>query len=308
MVVKIFQIINCILKFILNLMFFVQIVLMILIFITASYWFCELLNVDIMQFAQPVADACANIIRNIHSTDVQIGGIYTDGSFLVFDLCAALIVFFIAKFKYYLNLFIATNNVAINLVKDNVEKNFNAELQNEVEEKLRKTDSGAVLILFQMKNLFPEFTAKEDLEQAEKAKVNEAYNSLYSVLKNMTECKFAKVNGKMLITINNFDKTDNLLNYILLATEKLKQNYKEKKWLLQCYTAIMAYESTKDVKTAVYPALEKLIGLRMKNEIICMSDFRLRYDINPQRAFTMHLRGSYDIDGIQEVWAIVKKD
>ena len=79
MVVTIFEMIKIFSQLFLNLMFLIQIVLMILVFLTASYWFFDLLDSQVFAFAQPITEACSNFVNIFHRQDIEVGGVYVDG-------------------------------------------------------------------------------------------------------------------------------------------------------------------------------------------------------------------------------------
>ena len=69
------------------------------------------------------------------------------------------------------------------------------------------------------------------------------------------------------------------------------------------------YYATTDFKKEVYPALEELLKLKYKNEILCFGNFNIRYSIKPDQVYhTISLKGTYDINGGSDVYSIVKKD
>ena len=91
--IKVYETISKLLKFIINVLFILQIALMIIIFLTAAYWFFNLLNSDIFSFARPLADTITDFVRIFYDRDVEVGGVYVDGSLLLFDIVALVFVF-----------------------------------------------------------------------------------------------------------------------------------------------------------------------------------------------------------------------
>ena len=89
----IYKFLSKILQLILNVLFVIQISLMILVFLTATYWFLNLIDVHVFDFVSPIAEFVSNIVRLFYHRDVEIGGVYIDPSILLFDLIAVVIVF-----------------------------------------------------------------------------------------------------------------------------------------------------------------------------------------------------------------------
>ena len=50
-------------KFLLNILFVIQISLVILIFLTAAYWFFDLVESTLFSFAEPIATAVTNFVK-----------------------------------------------------------------------------------------------------------------------------------------------------------------------------------------------------------------------------------------------------
>lgn len=307
--VTIFEIIKKFLQLIQNFMFIIQIVLMILVFLTASYWFFDLLNLQLLSFVQPLAEACSNFVNIFHKQDIEVAGVYVDGSLLLFDLCSVIIVFLLAKAKYYVKVFTSTIDVAINMAKEQIENQFNQELQSEVNEMLEKADNFALLVQFNAKNLVKDYSfSRQNADAEAKEKEEEAFKIFYSVMKSIKGCKFAKTGDKMLILSDNFNNFDNIMSFVDSLIERIRQDFKSKKWLLLAYMSVNVYDDKTNFKEDVYPAMEEMLKIHHKNEALCMGNFRLRYDLNKKAMFTPFLKGSYEVNGMNEIWALVKKN
>ena len=79
---------------IINVLFVIQIVIMIVVFLTASYWFFDLINSDLFSFAQPLASSVSDFVKLFYDREVQAGGVYIDGSLLLFDILALRIIIY----------------------------------------------------------------------------------------------------------------------------------------------------------------------------------------------------------------------
>ena len=90
---KIYESISKFLQFIINILFVLQIIFMIVVFLTASYWFFDLINSDIFAFVEPLANFITDFMRLFYDREVQVGGVYVDGALLLFDLIAIVFVF-----------------------------------------------------------------------------------------------------------------------------------------------------------------------------------------------------------------------
>lgn len=281
---------------------------MIVVFLTASYWFFDLLNSDIFSFAEPLAASISDFVRLFYDREVQAGGVYVDGSLLLFDIIAIVVVFLIAKSKYYIYLAIDSVNIAIKECKAQIEEKFNLELQKEAEMNIKKANNVAVLVRFTAKNMLIDATWGGDTGDGVKEKEDEAFKTFYSSIKNFTGCKFAKTDDKMLILINDFNKVDNLLSFIEVSVNKISTEMRKQKWLLYANIAVDVYDNKINFKTGVYPVLERLLSINHKNEPLCLGNFTIRYKLQPNSAFTPFVKGRYNLGEEYEVWVLVKKN
>ena len=303
----IYKLFSKILQFILNILFVIQITLMILVFLTATYWFFELINVQVFEFAAPIALAISDFMKLFYNQNVAVGGVYFDGSLLLFDLIALVIVFGITKSKYYLHRAMDSLTLAIKACEAKQEERFNKSLQKEVENSIKKCNNVAVLVQFKAKNMLVDACWGGDAQAGVKEKEEEAFKTFYASIKNITGCKFAKTDDKMLILLNDFNSVDNLLNFIDLSVNRIRINMKKRRWLLLSYIAVDVFDNNTNFKQDVYPLLEKLLTLKIQNEAVCLGNFCMRYELYPEPMFKPFLRGTYNIDGECDVWSLVKK-
>lgn len=303
----IYKFLSKILQLILNVLFVIQISLMILVFLTATYWFLSLIDVHVFDFVSPIAEFVSNIVRLFYHRDVEIGGVYIDPSILLFDLIAVVIVFIITKSKYYFHRTMDDINISIKECEQKAEAKFNKSLQKEVENSIRKCNNVAILVQFSAKNMLVDSCWGGDANEGVKEKEEEAFKTFYASIKNISNCKFAKTGDKMLIILNDFENIDNLLNFIYLSINRIRVNMKKKKWLLLSYISADVYDNNTNFKGDVYPLLEKLLTLKIKNEAVCLGNFCMRYELNNEPMFTPFLRGTYTINEECEVWSLVKK-
>ena len=59
-----------------------------IVFLTAAYWFFDLINSDIFSFAEPLALSITDFVRIYYDREVEVGGVYVDGTLLLFDIIA----------------------------------------------------------------------------------------------------------------------------------------------------------------------------------------------------------------------------
>ena len=302
-----YKIVSKFLQMVLNLMFVMQILLLILVFLTAAYWFCDLLTLEMFNFAEPIAAAVSNFVRLFYQGNIEVGGIYVDGSLLLFDILSLLFVFIITKAKYYVYNSMSFVDSAIYECNRKIEEQFNEQLEKELEADMKAINNVAILVQFDAKNLAIDNCWGGNEQLGVREKQEEAFKLFYAGIKSITGCRFAKTGDKMLILLNNFEKIDNLLEFMNTLINRIRVDMKKNNWLLSSYIALDVYDNKSDFNGEVYPMLHKLVNLGHKNEAVCLSGFGMRYRYKKDPMYTAVLKGKYNINQEAQVWALVKK-
>ena len=292
----------------LNLLFVIQIILMMLVFFTATYWFFNLIGSNAFAFAMPLADSISEFVKIFYNHDIEVGGVYIDGSLLMFDIVALLAVFLISKSKYYVHRII--ENIGFSIVECNrkIEKKFNEELKREAEALVKKYNRVAVMIELDAKDMQIDTVWGGDENNGVKEKIDDALKMFYASVKSVPDCTFINSRGRLLIKLKDFNKIDNLLFFIDESIKRIREDMKKSRWNLFTYVAVEVYYDNVDFDTKVLPSLETLLKLRHKNEAVCYGNFNLRYNIKPKPMFyAVLLKGLYDINGGSEIYSLVKK-
>lgn len=300
------------LKLILNIVFFIQIALMILIFLTAAYWFFDLINSSLFAFAAPLANAIATYVKSLYTHDIMLDGIYIDGSLLLFDIVAAVAVVVISKLKYYFYKFTERLDYMIILATRKNEKKFNDELQKEAEEIIKRYRKAAILIEFNAKNIEVDDVWGGDPNAGVKEKSEEALKIFYATLKTVSGCSFAVNNNRLAVMVDDFDKLDNVLVFAEQTLKRIRDNMKKRNWELVVYIAADVFYDSTDFRNEVYPNMEKLLALKHKDKIICYGNFNLRYNLMHEPMYYFILNsGDYVMSNTNEtlnIFTLVKKD
>ncbi len=307
--IPIYKFISRMINSFINILFVVQIALMILVFLTATYWFLTLLDISAFSFVEPIANVVSDFVKIFYNQSVSVGGVFIDGSLLLFDIIAIVVVFALSKFKYYCHRAIDSLKIAIGGCEERREAKFNKELQKEVENNIKRCNDVAILVEFKAKNMMVDSCWGGESVEAIKEKEEEAFKTFFASIKNLTGCRFAKSGDKMLIMLNDFNSVDNVLNFIELAVNRIRVNMRKKKWLLISYISLDVYDNNTNFKRDVYPLLEKLVSLKIQNEPVCLGNFCMRYELHNEPMYKPFLRGSYNIiDQECEVWSLIKKN
>lgn len=306
--ILIYRLFHKLLHILINFIFVIQIALMITVFLTATYWFLNLLGFTAFDFVSPIANALTNFMHIFYNQEVEIGGVYFDGSLLLFDLIAVCIVYGSTKLKVNLLQYEDRILKSIGICEENIEDNFNKKLQKEVRKSISKCNNIAILVQFSAKSMLVDAFWGGDEKAGVKEKEDEAFKAFYASLKTITGCKFAKTDNKMLILCSDFEKVDSLLKYIDVSINRIRVTMSKKKWRLYGYTAVDVYDNSVSFKDDVYPTLEKLLTLKIHDEAICLGNFCMRYELVQESAYEPILKGKYMIGDETEVWTLVKKN
>jgi len=303
-----FQFFKKFLKFSVNLLFMVQITLMVMVFLTATYWFLGLLNLHTFDFVAPMADAITNFVHIFHKKRIHIGGQEIDGALLVFNFSAVVAVVLLSKFKIHLYNAIEGAQYSIDTHNQKVEEKFNSQLQADLRKTILKNNNAAILVEFGAKNLMVDDCWNTGKGDDDKIKEQEdyAFKMFYDLLKQLPGCKFAKTDNKMLILLEEFHKVNDVLKYTEDSINQIRADMKKERWQLSSYIALESYNSKTDLKE-IYPNLLKLLTLRVPNEALVYGNFCMRYELEQVQDYEPRLVGSYSKIENEKVWSLVRK-
>jgi hypothetical protein len=281
---------------------------MILVFLTATYWFLSLLNVHAFDFAASIADALIRFVHIFYKKRISIGGQEIDGALLMFDFAAVVLVVLLSKFKITLYSALESVQIAVEQYNEKIEEKFNSQLQADLRKSILKNNNAAILVEFSAKNLITDDcwnTGKED----DKTKEQEdyAFKMFYNALKQLPGCKFAKTDNKMLILVNEFSQVNDVLKYTEDSISRIRMDMRNDRWRLNSYIALEAYNSKTDLKE-IYPSLLKLLVLRQPNEVLAYGNFCMRYELESGNIYEPKLMGSYSGVDDEKVWSLIRKD
>lgn len=306
--IHIYRFCSKLLQFILNILFVVQIALIILVFLTATYWFFDLIGSSSFSFFEPVASYISDLIRLFYDRDIEIGGMYIDGTLLMFDILALVTVFVIAKSKYYFHKAIDNVYYLVSDRKKKIEDRFNAQLKQESDEMIKKYQKAALLVKFVARNLQIDAVWGGDSDKGVAEKQDEAFKIFYGALKSLPDCRFSMADDKLVVILEDFEKIDNLLYFVEQSVLRINENMKKKSWMINFYIGAEVYRSNANFNKEIYPNLEKLLSLKYQNEILCFGNFNIRYNIKSNQMYSISLKGKFDINDGSDVYTVIKKN
>ena len=203
-------------QLILNILFVIQIIIMLIVFFTAAYWFFSLANTRIFSFAEPIANSVTNFMHIFYTPKVVLGDTYVDASLLLFDIIALCIASFISFGKHYIYRLISEVDALIAKLKQMDEDNFNKTLKKEADSQILKFNTVALLIEIELEDLLTKkLRNNDDIDDRNvEMKEKEAFELLLNEFKNLKDCKLAKSGKKLLIISKEFSKIDGIVFYV----------------------------------------------------------------------------------------------
>ena len=290
-----------------NILFILQIAIMVLVFLTSMYWFCDLIGTDWFMFAKDLAIAISELVKQVYSKDILIGGVFVDSSLLLFDIVAIILVILITKSKFYIYKLINFINNQINTCKQKREDDFNKNLEKELVREIFKSNKVLLLLKIEVKSLADSSIWGKTSDDIISKKLIEAYDTIKSALEKVQYCRVSKSSKLIGISLDKFDNIDKLICFIQTLSKNLKNKLRGEGFILNTFCAVDVFEDGK-LNFKYIRKIEKLLKLRQKNEILCLKSFSLRYELNSDKMyFTTVQKGTYAIDDDQKVYALVKK-
>ena len=304
-----FKVLQKLVKLFINLLFALQIVLMILVFFSAAYWFFGVAGFDFFMFAEPIAEAIADFVKIFYNSQIDVAGRTIDGSILIFDVVSILIVFIITKSKYYIFKTAEFVDSILDGLIQQEENKFNEALRIETEKRILNSNNAAIIIKLELKDLtIKKYRRPDQPLRSKEEKEEVAFKMLYAAMKMVEGCKFAKNGTKLVVMLDDFAKIDTVLPKISQITDKIKEDLKEDKWETYCYIGAEVYDNNTDFRNTVYPALENLIKIKHSRGVTCFGNFKLRYQYKKDQQYQIELFNSdYAIDGGSDIYVLVKK-
>ncbi len=275
---------------------------------STAYWFFDLLGSDIFLFAEPFAGMVTYIIGHFFPSNISIGSFNFETSFLVFDILSFLLVYIMAKSKCGIYFLLRNLDASIYNCHLKKEIEYNEKLETEVKKNIEANNNVAVLIQLDTKDISLISYMNDKNTKDGSLYKEKAFETLYKGVKEISGCKFAKTDDKMLILLSDFDKIDNLLEFIYHAINKVRDELKKDGWLLKAYTAVDVYGNNVNFNSEIYPKLVELLNLRQTNSIVCLGTFQIRYAYKKETDFEPVRKGEYGINGESQLWTLVKKN
>ena len=294
-------------QYLINIVFIIQIILFIIIFLVTLHWFLDLIDKQFLTFVNPLSDFVSNLVKIFYRRMIEVGGVKIDGSILLFDIVALLLIWGGSQIKEFFDKQITKIDIIIDKVARDQEELFNKQLQEDYEKQQLKNSNIGILITYSLNNVLGNAFWSEQSNDSMEAKEKEVDKQMYYALSKLPDCKVAKSGKQFLLLCNNFEKIDSILDYLKKLLAQMDEYVLKSQMTLTTYTALKPYDNKTDIKK-VFTTLNKLLSLKMPGEIICLGNFQLRYEFIKEKKYTPVLKGTYSIDDSDKVWTLVKNN
>lgn len=294
-------------QLLINIVFIIQILLFAVIFLVTLHWFLDLINQQFLQFVEPLSKFVSGLVKLFYKRMIEIGGVKLDGSILLFDIIAILLIIGGAQLRDFFDKQITKIDIIIDKVARDQEELFNKQLQEDYEKQQLKNSNIGILITYSLKNVLGNAFWSEQSSGLMANKEKEVDKQIYYALSKLQGCKVAKSGSQFLLLCDNFEKIDFILDYLKKLLAQIDEYVLKSQMTLTTYIALEPYDNKTSMKK-VFTILNKLLSLKMPDEIICLGSFQLRYEFLKDRNYIPVLKGTYSIDESDKVWALVKKN
>lgn len=282
-----------------------QIILFLTIFSVSLYWFFELLNLHIIDFMQPVADFVRGFIKLFYKRMIEVNGVSVDGSILLFDIIALILIFVLSQLNAFFKKEINKIDIIFDKQVSDEEAAFNKQLQTDYESSILKNHNIGILVSYSLKNIMGNsFWENNTQEYSSNADVDK---QIYLLLSKLPGCKVSKSGSQFLLLHNDFEKADFLLYYVNALFAQIDEYVLKRQLSLTTYAAIHPFDDETDVKE-VFTLLNRLLSLKIPDEIVCIGEFKLRYEFLKEKKCAIQIMGDYFLPPDIKVMSIVKKN
>ena len=112
-------------QYLINIVFIIQIILFIIIFLVTLHWFLDLIDKQFLTFVNPLSDFVSNLVKIFYRRMIEVGGVKIDGSILLFDIVALLLIWGGSQIKEFFDKQITKIDIIIDKVARDQEELFN---------------------------------------------------------------------------------------------------------------------------------------------------------------------------------------
>lgn len=286
-------------KFILNFLHFSQIFLIFLSFFTIIYWVFELAQAEFIKPFSPFFGSIKDITHIFYSRIVHMDEVNIDFSYFVaalfFLICVGLLKFVIE----YVEIAAEKYEKISETMRKKAEDNFNARLEKDYFKQATKENNFLLLIKFSVQNMNKDKFYDKNVDEGVEEKEKEVLFDFFEIVEEDLKCQKKLQENKILLFSNDFESVEQFMNTLQTILTNLKEKYLTEKWNIDFSIATDIYENKTEIPDKINK-LTSISNLGFKNEIVCPSTFKGRYELLKIRKYSFLGKGSYQLAGLTE--------
>lgn len=286
-------------KFILNVLHFLQISLIFLAFFTIIYWVFELAKAEFVKPLSPFFEGIKSTTHIFYNRTVNTGEVNIDFSYFVAALFFLLCVWLLKFVIEYIEIIATKYEQLSESLRQKAENDFNAKLEKDYLKHAAKENKFLFLIKFSVQNIAKDKFYDKNVDEGVEAKEKEVLFDFIEIIEEDLKCEKKVENGKMVLLSNDFDNIDQFISSLQNILSNLKNKYLTEKWNVDFFISTDVYEKNIEI-TEKINKLNSIIKLGHKNDIICPSTFKGRYELAKIQKYSFIGEGSYQLAGLNE--------
>lgn len=293
--------------YMINLLGLTQVGLVFFAFITVLYWILDIAKAPFVQSVTPFFESIRTFTHQFYNRNVNVDQVSIDFSYFVFAIVLLFTAWAIRFLVEMLHEWEDKYDALHKTFKRKVEERFNSRLEKNYVGQENKNKKFLVLIKFLALDAEKEMSYKEKSPEITDAIQMQALRELAQVCVGKQIIQKKIIENSLLLYYNDFENMDNILLDINKHIEFVKTKYRKEKWILNFLFAVEPYISDNDIMEK-YKRLRSLHKLDLRNEMICLGTFKMRYSLVYNAKYVVDCKGLYNIDsGQEEVFRIKRR-
>lgn len=184
-------------------------------------------------------------------------------------------------------------------VKQKEEDIYNTILETQTEINMAKNNKMLMLLNFSVINLARNPLYNKDANEGVDEKKNEVIAEFAKRINQRLHCKEALSNNALLLSFEDFNSINNILDNIQEIFAGLKQEHYEQKWQVNYIMSTEIYANDNEIPQKI-KNLNILAKLNFKNEIVCLAPFKQRYSLIKEQKYNIEGKGLFQISDNEE--------
>lgn len=285
--------------FSINILEFLRVVLIFLAFFTVLYWFMQLWGFAFSGFIFDFFEGIKNFIHMFYQRVVTTDETSVDFSFLI---AAFAMLFFswglkpaVEQIKFGEEKFDSMHRK----IKQKEEDIYNTILETQTELNLARNNKILMLLNFSLINLARNPLYNKDANEGIDEKKKEVIAEFAKRINQRLHCKEALPDNTLLLSFEDFNNINNILDDLQEIFAGLKQEHSEQKWQINYIMSIEIYANDNEIPQKI-KNLNMLAKLNFKNETVCLASFKQRYSLIKEPKYIVEGKGLFQISDNEE--------